>query len=53
MHYRGWPIHRTLQGNYWSPAFGGGFIAATVDTMKRWIDAAIAAGEIREGGGTK
>lgn len=49
--YRG---HRILtvtrQGcvNYYTPAFGVGQQAATLDMIKRWIDTAIAQGEIKE-----
>ncbi len=46
--YRGYAIHRTAHfGNYWSSAFGSGHVAATRATIKRWIDQAIASGEIR------
>lgn len=47
--YRGWPIYQTLQGNYWSPAFGHRDVAATLATLERWIDMAIVSGEIKEG----
>ena len=45
--YRGYDIYRTAAGNYWSDAFGPGDVAASIATMHRWIDAAIASGEIR------
>lgn len=40
----------TYQGTvcYVSPSFGGQFVAVNLRTIKRWIDQAIASGEIRE-----
>ena len=49
--YRGHKITRIrYQGlyGYTSPSFGPGAIAASLATIKRWIDQAIAVGELRE-----
>lgn len=46
--YRGQRIFQTTAGDYWSPAFGSHLPAASLATMRRWIDCAIAAREIKE-----
>jgi hypothetical protein len=47
--YRGYEIRRTqYQGlsAYYCPALAGGSLAANLKTIRKWIDAAIAAGEL-------
>ena len=47
--YRGYTIHRSGSGgNYWSNAFGSSMPSASLKTMKRWIDQAIASREIKD-----
>jgi hypothetical protein len=48
MHYRGFTIERTADANYRVPALEGGAVAVTLATAKRWIDCALAVGELRE-----
>lgn len=52
MIYRGHLIiRRRYQGTlcYSSPSFDGGALAASLATIRRWIDCAIAAGELARG----
>lgn len=47
MTYRGYKITRTTSGDYYVNALGTNSLATNQATARRWIDQAIASGELK------